>query len=89
MRGHVVVLARFDEIGRILTGVSTATVSDAISWIGDLCVSFGLHGLRQYGLSTTDFPEIVQKAKKASSMQGNPVELNDEELTEILTWAIE
>lgn len=82
-------LAKFDEIGRILTGTNTANASDAISWISDLCASFGLPALRKYGLSTADFPAIVQKAKKASSMQGNPVELSEEELTAILTWAIE
>jgi len=82
------VLARFDEVGRILTGRSTADASDAVSWIGDLCVALGLPGLRRYGLSTVDLPNVVEKAKKASSMQGNPIELMDEELLEILTRAI-
>ncbi|MGE5296706.1 MAG: iron-containing alcohol dehydrogenase, partial [Solirubrobacterales bacterium] len=83
------VLARFDEIGRILTGKGTATASDGVSWIGDLCAALGLPGLRRYGLSTADFPIVVDKAKKASSMQGNPVELTDDMLMAILTRAIE
>jgi alcohol dehydrogenase class IV len=87
--GAKAVLARFDEIGRILTGKDTANASDAVSWIGDLCVALCLPGLRRYGLSSADFPIVVDKAKKASSMQGNPVELNDEELTAILARAIE
>ena len=82
------VLARFDEIARILTGKNTATALDAVSWIGDLCTALGLPGLRRYGLSSVDFPAIVAKAQKASSMQGNPVELSEEELTAILDWAI-
>jgi alcohol dehydrogenase class IV len=83
------VLTRFDEIGRILTGRDAATASDAVSWIGDLCGVFCLPALRRYGLSSADFDIVAAKARKASSMQGNPVELNDEELTAILTRAIE
>jgi alcohol dehydrogenase class IV len=83
------VLTRFDEIGRILTGRAGANASDAVSWISDLCGVLGLPGLRRYGLSSADFDIVVAKAKKASSMQGNPVELNDEELIAILTRAIE
>ncbi|MEN6427992.1 MAG: iron-containing alcohol dehydrogenase [Phycisphaerales bacterium] len=82
------VLARFDEIGRLLTGKNTATASDAVSWTGDLCEALGLPGLRRYGLSSVDFPAIVAQARKASSMQGNPVNLSEEELTGILEWAI-
>jgi len=83
------ILARFDEIGRILTGRDTAAASDAVSWIGELCAQFGMSGLRRYGLSKVDFPLVLERAKKASSMQGNPVELSDEELGEILERAIE
>jgi alcohol dehydrogenase class IV len=82
-------LARFDELGRILTGSSAATASDAVFWVGDLCVNVGLSGLRKYGLSSADFPLVVEKAAKASSMQGNPVTLGKEELTGILEKAIE
>lgn len=83
------VLTRFDEIGRILTGKGAANASDAVSWIGDLSGVFCLPALRRYGLSSADFDIVVAKAKKASSMQGNPVELNDDELTAILSRAIE
>ncbi len=86
--GTQAALARFDEIARLLTGKDTANASDAVSWIGDLCTALGLPGLRRYGLSTVDFPLIVEKTQKASSMQGNPVELSEEELTAILDWAI-
>jgi len=83
-----VALARFDEIGRMLTGKDDATASDAVSWIGELCLNLGVPGLRRYGLSKVDFATIAAKAQKASSMQGNPVQLSDEELVDILGWAI-
>lgn len=82
-------LARFDEIGRILTGTSTAAASDAVSWIEALCTVLGLPGLRRYGLREDDFPAVVEKARRASSMKGNPIELRDEELLHILRRAID
>ncbi|MGC9355257.1 MAG: hypothetical protein ACP5D9_15525, partial [Mariniphaga sp.] len=40
--------------------------------------------LSAFGLSVADFPILVEKAKKASSMKGNPVLLNNEQLMKIL-----
>jgi alcohol dehydrogenase class IV len=82
-------LARFDEVGRLLTGDSTAGAADAVTWIEELCAVFGLPGLRRYGLSEATLAAVVAKAKSASSMKGNPIELTDEELIEILRQAID
>jgi alcohol dehydrogenase class IV len=82
-------LARFDEIGRILTGQSTAGAADAVSWIEKLCTTLRLPGLRRYGLAESDFSAVAAKAKNASSMKGNCIELNDEELLAILQQAID
>jgi len=77
-------LARFDEIGRILTQNSSASAADAVEWIAGLCQTMSLPGLRKFGLKEECFAEVIAKARKASSMKGNPVELQDDELTEIL-----
>jgi alcohol dehydrogenase class IV len=82
-------LARFDEVGRILTGTSAADASDAVSWIEELCALFSLPGLRRYGLRESDFSAAVEKARKASSMKGNPLELHEDELRQILRQAID
>ena len=82
-------LARFDEVGRILTGRSTARAADAVAWIEELCATLGLPGLHKYGLSENDLPTAAAKAKNASSMKGNPIELTDEELINILRQAID
>jgi len=81
-------LARFDEIARILTGRSTARASNGIRWIEDLCEEFALPGLSTFGLSRDNLPAVVAQAKKASSMKGNPIELHDEELIEVLEKAL-
>lgn len=81
-------LARFDEAARILTGKTTAQARDAIPWIQELCTEFKLPGLSRYGLSREDLSTVAAQAKKASSMKGNPIELQDDELIEILDKAM-
>ncbi|MBN2131740.1 MAG: iron-containing alcohol dehydrogenase [Sedimentisphaerales bacterium] len=82
-------LARFDEIGRILTGNRAARAGDAVAWTQELCATFSLPGLRAYGLTEDNLPTAVAKAKNASSMRGNPIALQDDELTAILEQAID
>ncbi len=49
-----------------------------------------LHMLRlgDYGVRREDFPDIVEKSARASSMKGNPIALSDDELTAILEQAL-
>ncbi len=82
-------LARYDEIGRILTGDTAATASKAVAWIHDLCGAFALPGLRHYGLNEDRFSEAIAKAKKASSMKGNPIVLHDQELSALLARSLD
>jgi len=81
-------LRRFDEAAALLTGDQSAAAHDGIQWLyrllGDLCVA----PLSRFGLVSADVPSVVAHARKASSMKANPIELTDEELTEILTRAI-
>jgi alcohol dehydrogenase class IV len=44
--------------------------------------------LSEYGMRQGNFPEAVEKTMKANSFRGNPVELNEVELREILEKAI-
>ncbi len=81
-------LDRFDEVGRLLTGSSSAKVADAVAWIDALCAELNVAPLGAFGLQPSDFPDIIAKAKPASSMQGNPIVLNDEELMGILASAL-
>ncbi len=77
-------LARYDEIARVLTGKAATLASDGVTWIQQLCAELNVPPLRRFGLKEQDFPVIVEKAKKSSSMKGNPIELTDDELMEIL-----
>jgi alcohol dehydrogenase class IV len=46
--------------------------------------SFDIPGLSNFGITEDHFPDLIARAKKASSMKGTPVDLTDQELTEIL-----
>ncbi len=77
-------LSRYDEIGQILTGKATARATGGVAWLQKLCAELNVPPLERFGLKEQDFPVVVNKAKKSSSMKGNPIELTDDELMEIL-----
>jgi alcohol dehydrogenase class IV len=76
-------LARYDEIAQLLTG-STAKTVDGVEWVRDICQVLKVPPLSVFGLKEQDFPTVVAKAQKSSSMKGNPIPLADDELMTIL-----
>jgi alcohol dehydrogenase class IV len=81
-------LNRFSEIAQIVTGVQTANAEDGAEWVAGLCEALNVPSLARWGVREQDFPLIVHKAKIASSMQKNPVQLEDAEITDILRRSI-
>jgi len=81
-------LGRYDDLARILTNSDQATAADGVTWVQDLCRDLQIPPLSTYGLTRDDFPPLIEKAGRASSMQGNPIKLTDEELAEILSRAM-
>ncbi len=77
-------LEKYHEVAHIVTGSQNAGPTDALQWINDLSMQLLVPGLEDFGIAETDFPSIVEKARNASSMKGNPIALTDEELTGIL-----
>jgi alcohol dehydrogenase class IV len=80
-------LPRYTEVARLLTGDQQAPAEAGVAWVETLCKLFGIPPLATYGLTPAAFPELVQKAAAASSMQGNPIKLQPDELHEILARA--
>jgi alcohol dehydrogenase class IV len=80
-------LAKYDEVARLLTGSISALASDAVTWVRELCFALKVPSLARFGLKQQDFETIAAKAKKSSSMKGNPVELTDDELIDIIRRA--
>ena len=81
-------LNRYDEVARLITGLPTARAKDGITWVRNLCQQLAIQPLAAYGIEEKDFTEIVEKARNASSMKGNPVELAKDELLGILQKAL-
>ncbi|MHC4640050.1 MAG: iron-containing alcohol dehydrogenase [Planctomycetota bacterium] len=77
-------LARYDEVARIVTGKVTAGADDGVEWVQALCKALTVPPLTQFGLKEQDFPTVVAKTQKSSSMKGNPISLTDDELIKIL-----
>lgn len=80
-------LAKYDEAARLLTGKHTAQAPDAVTWVRELCLALKVPSLARFGLKQQDFETIAAKAKKSSSMKGNPVALTDDELLNIIRAA--
>ena len=81
-------LARFDEVAQILTGNPGAKAAEGVAWIQDLAGFLNVAPLSDFGITENDFPFIIEKAQRASSMKGNPIRLTDNELLQILALAI-
>jgi alcohol dehydrogenase class IV len=81
-------LRRMAEVASLLTGQSEATPEDAIAWLEELTGALSIPGLASYQLSEDQIPVVATDAQKASSMRGNPIELSEEEVSEILTRSL-
>jgi alcohol dehydrogenase class IV len=78
-------LQRMAEIALLLTGQPDANREDGIVWLQELTAALSIPGLASYRLSDDEIPAVVTAAQNASSMRGNPIELTDAEVTEIVT----
>jgi alcohol dehydrogenase class IV len=81
-------LHRMVELATVLTGRPEATPEDAIAWLQDLTAALTIPGLASYGLDEAGIEAVVAAAQKASSMRGNPIELRDEEVREIVALSL-
>lgn len=69
---------RYRELDGILAGGGAAC-----AWVAALTGALQIPRLSALGVTASDIPALVEKAKIASSMRGNPIVLTDEELTAI------
>jgi alcohol dehydrogenase class IV len=84
-----IALGRYQEIARLLTGMENASLHDGIHWLEELCKSLKIPGLAAYGVEKKDYETLAVKAQLASSMKGNPIQLEHEELLDILERAMD
>jgi len=82
------IISKYDEVAQLLTGESNARSEEGVQWAQQMVEKLNIPSLSAFGLTPSDFPVLVEKAKKASSMKGNPVVLSDESLMLILEKSI-
>jgi alcohol dehydrogenase class IV len=81
-------LARMDEVARLLTGDGRARAEDGIEWLERLVADLGLPRLGAFGLTREDLGAVASQGVRSSSMRGNPLPLEREELCAILESAL-
>ena len=80
-------LRRYTEVARLLTGRGDATIDDGVAWLHETVAALSVPRLGAVGLAPEQYPDVAEKAARASSMQGNPVKLTEEELLAVLRAA--
>ena len=75
------------ELAGLLTGNPGAAPDEAVGWLAELTSALQVPGLGAYGLTDADTAEVVAAAQRASSMRANPIDLTDDEVSEILARA--
>jgi alcohol dehydrogenase class IV len=81
-------LPKFKELAELLTGNRSAQPEDAVTSLEALSNDVGTESLGSMGLTEAQFADTVDKAQRASSMRGNPLVLQRDELFEILEHAL-
>ena len=81
-------LDRYEEIaGMVLSGRNSSAM-DGAAWVKKLCQRLKVPALSTHGITEDDVDNLIGQAQKSSSMQGNPIQLTDEELRGILRQAV-
>lgn len=81
-------LQRFAEAARLLTGSPKAAAPDLVDWLHRLVARLDIPFLSDWGLAPDSFGNLVEKARRASSMKANPVELDGNALAGIIRRAM-
>jgi alcohol dehydrogenase class IV len=80
-------IRRYETVARLLTGRPQAAAEDLVEWTFEICRDLQIPPLRAYGVGEGDWPALIDKASRASSMKANPIALTSDELREILARA--
>jgi alcohol dehydrogenase class IV len=85
-------IQRYSDVGRLFAYEPMLDDEPAAEFVLEACRELAsearLPSLRTYGVTKAAIPEIVEMAKKSSSMRYNPVKLTDETLAGILKSAL-
>ncbi|MGD0441855.1 MAG: iron-containing alcohol dehydrogenase [Acidimicrobiales bacterium] len=81
-------LGRYQEVARLLTGRADATIEEGRAWIAETVRLLDIPKLSFYGLTPGHADDVVERALRASSTKGNPIELSADEMRSVFAAAI-
>ena len=81
-------LQRYQELAAVVTGDPNARPEHLAGWCDALVVELDIPGLASFGLAREAIPDIAMTSAGTSSMKGNPVVLDQEQLEAILVAAL-
>lgn len=82
------VLARYQEVARILTGRADAVAEDGAAWVRALAERLSIRPLSAFGARAEDAGAVAEAAARASSMKGNPVRFDPDALRALYLQAL-
>ena len=77
-------MARINETALMLSRDVNSKTQDLITLIENMSTQQNVAGLEKLGVKRAEFPIIIEKSSRASSMKGNPFLLTAEQLFQIL-----
>lgn len=77
-------MARINETALMLSRDVNSKTQDLITLIENMSTQQNVAGLEKLGVKRAEFPVIIEKSSRASSMKGNPFLLTAEQLFQIL-----
>jgi alcohol dehydrogenase class IV len=78
---------RYATVATLVLGRAEAKAEDGVLWVRELVDALGVPRLDAYGLARANQSEIIARAGASSSMKGNPMLLDSDELARILERA--
>lgn len=81
-------LERYVEASQWLGSIDGKGAENLVHRLEELASRLRIPRLSSWGITQAELPEVVRKAQESSSMKGNPIELSDSELHEVLTHAL-
>ena len=77
-------IGRFQNVAEWVTGMEGTEIQNAVDWFASLNEELSIPHLKDLGIDKKDFQVIIEKSINSSSMKGNPVLLDQNDLQVIL-----
>jgi alcohol dehydrogenase class IV len=77
-------IEKYRVLSQLFSDNRDTSETGCIKWAEDTCLRIGIKNLSDLGIQRSEFPNIMVKAARSSSMKGNPIQLSENELYSIL-----